>query len=818
MSSEKAKDMAGVKSRSREVLGVVFIALCAITFLAFLTYNPDDVGWLRSPPHRPTHNLIGPVGAWTGFVMFLLFGLAAYTLPVFLLLAGLFGLIRSEKKIWPKTAWFFGGLMALSTLFDLEPALWDRAATVLNIGSPGGVLGHFLAQRTLGHWFGRFGAGILAAALLMVATMFITHIYPTTLFRWGVARWKVANDEARKARLEEEKQKKNEEREEKRRLREQKKVERMEARAEKERLKREKLEQAAQVAAQADPEESDLFGIPAAAARPVRARAKKTVPEKPVVVESESAEETKSPEEEPARPVWTLPPMNLLNEVPPGAGIGGGGDTVMMAQLLQKTLNDFGIDAAVTNVQTGPVVTCYEVKPAAGVKVEKITGLSNNIALALKAKSVRVQAPIPGRDVVGVEIPNAKTAVVYARQMIDSDEFRAPGIALPLNLGVDVGGIKLIADIAKMPHLLIAGATGAGKTVCMNSLLAGLLMTRTPEELRLMLVDPKIVEFQAYNDLPHLVVPVITDPKKVALGLRWAIKEMEGRYKMFAKVGVRNIEGFNSRPKRRQTDLFGGEESLDGDRIPDRIPYIVIIIDELADLMMTAQAEIEGSIARLAQLSRATGIHMIIATQRPSVNVITGTIKANFPARVAFQVAQQVDSKTILDGKGAESLLGRGDMLYSPPGGNRMIRAQGALTEDEEIERIVAYWKEQGRPEFIKEVHQKIESASRSGGEEDEAPSVGGSGGGFDLDAEEKDKELLEAAIEVLRQTRRASTSSIQRRLRIGYNRAARLMDQLEEQGIIGPPTDTGPRDILIDFDGEIPQNPNEENPVEGER
>jgi S-DNA-T family DNA segregation ATPase FtsK/SpoIIIE len=360
-----------------------------------------------------------------------------------------------------------------------------------------------------------------------------------------------------------------------------------------------------------------------------------------------------------------------------------------------------------------------------------------------------------------------------------------------------VGGNDIVADLARMPHLLIAGATGSGKTVCMNSILSGLLVSRTPAELRMILVDPKIVEFTPFNNLPHLVVPVITDPKKVAIGLRWAINEMEKRYKLFAKVGVRNIEGYNSREVATQGDLFGpGGEN---DRIPARVPYIVIVIDELADLMLVDQAEIENCIARLAQLSRAVGIHMIIATQRPSVNVITGTIKANFPARIAFQVAQKVDSRTILDTVGADKLLGRGDMLFLPPGSSKLIRAQGAMVSDAEIRRVVEFVRNQGAPQYEVEIKEKLEKsgASASGGE----------------DGEGVDDELLEQCVQIIRETRRASTSSLQRRLRIGYTRAARIMDILEERGIVGPPRGSDPREILIDLDGEIPENP----PAEGE-
>jgi len=468
-------------------------------------------------------------------------------------------------------------------------------------------------------------------------------------------------------------------------------------------------------------------------------------------------------------------------------------------EVLKETLAEFGIDVEVTNVERGPVVTRYELLPAAGVRVEKITGLSNNIALAMKAESIRVQAPIPGKGVVGIEIPNSTTTTVYFREILESSFWKSGKAALPLALGKDVGGHVLVADLADMPHMLIAGATGAGKTVCMNSILTGLLMARTPEQMKLMLVDPKIVEFSNYNALPHLIVPVITDPKKVAHGLRWAISEMERRYKLFAKAGVRHIKGFNSRPLVKQEELFAGDAVVavvpPEDKIPDRLPYIVIVIDELADLMMVAQAEIENYIARLAQLSRATGIHMIIATQRPSVNVITGTIKANFPARISFQVAQKVDSRTILDASGADKLLGKGDMLFLSPGSGKLIRAQGTYTSDNEIHRVVDFIKQQGhQPVFETAIKEKIESKAA------------------DLPDMEEDDGMLEAAVEIIRQTKRASTSSLQRRLKIGYTRAARIMDILEEKGIVGPAQGSDPREILIDLDGEMPSHPDQEN------
>ncbi|MFO1531056.1 MAG: DNA translocase FtsK [Kiritimatiellia bacterium] len=469
-------------------------------------------------------------------------------------------------------------------------------------------------------------------------------------------------------------------------------------------------------------------------------------------------------------------------------------DIERTAQILQATLKEFDVDATVTNAERGPRVTSFEVRPAPGVRVERITSLSRNLALALKAESLRVQAPIPGKDAVGIEIPNTKGAVVYFRELLESDEFLRSKAALPMCLGVDVGGRKLILDLASMPHLLIAGATGSGKSVCMNSLLAGLLMKLTPDKLKLILVDPKIVEMTVYNDLPHLVVPVINEAKKVGLALRWAIEEMEKRYKQFAKAGVRDIKLYNARAeavKVEQPDLFdAAAATTPPEQTPTTLPYVVIVIDELADLMMVAQAEVENYIARLTQKARAAGIHMIIATQRPSVDVITGVIKANVPGRIAFQVASKVDSRTILDTNGADDLLGKGDMLLLPPGTSKIVRAQGAMCTDDEIRRIVDHYKNQGQPSYDVTIKDKIESPVT------ELP-----------EDEEEDDELAAQAVEVIRQTRRASTSSLQRRLKIGYNRAARLMDVLEQQGIVGPPQGSDPREILIDLDGEIPQN-----------
>jgi DNA segregation ATPase FtsK/SpoIIIE, S-DNA-T family len=494
---------------------------------------------------------------------------------------------------------------------------------------------------------------------------------------------------------------------------------------------------------------------------------------------------------------YQFPPLHLLKEqVKPTAGNTEEEHRVNAGNLL-RILGEFGVE-----VTLGPVITRYEVVPAAGVRVEKIAGLDKNIALGMRAQSVRILAPIPGKAAVGVEVPNQNPTPVGMRELLESEDWADAKAEIPIALGKDVSGKPLISDLAKMPHLLIAGATGSGKSVCINSIVASILYSKSPKDLRLIMVDPKVVELKIFNSLPHMLIPVVTEPKKVPAALKWLLGEMEQRYQLFAKVNVRNIVGFNTRKKTAkpepaavpaQGSLTGVDPLLDdGIEVPDRLPYIVAIIDELADLMMVAPAEIETSIARLAQLARAAGIHLIIATQRPSVNVITGVIKANLPSRIAFQVASQVDSRTILDTKGADTLIGRGDMLFSPPGTSRLVRSQGAFVSDEEVMGMVEFLKVNGPPQYAQAVQQQID---RDAKEEDE-----GDDGEGDDDMGD-DGELYAQALDVLKSTKRASTSMIQRRLRIGYNRAARIMDLMEEKGIVGPENGSSPREILVDLE-----------------
>ena len=483
------------------------------------------------------------------------------------------------------------------------------------------------------------------------------------------------------------------------------------------------------------------------------------------------------------------------------------------ARLMQQTLAQFDIEVSLGDITKGPTITRYELHPAPGVKLEKIAGLTNNIAAVLKAERINILAPVPGKSSVGIEVPNLVKTKVIMRDLFESDEWRNTKARIPLALGKDVYGHPIIADLGDMPHLLIAGSTGSGKSVCINSIIASLLYRFSPDELRFVMIDPKVVELQQYNALPHLVVPVVNDPKKVILALRWVVNEMEKRYQIFARVNVRNIKSFNERPKNKpipptepELPLMAKKEKVEPGAdgfavevdeqivvprdediiIPEKLSYIVVIIDELADLMLVAPADVEMAIARITQMARAAGIHCIVATQRPSVDVITGVIKSNIPARIAFQVAAAVDSRTILDGQGANKLLGKGDMLYLPPGSAKLIRAQGALITDGEIQSVVDFIAAQGKPSYEMEIHKQL---SKPVSLTDES--------GID-----EDEEIIQQCIEVIRSEQKASVSLLQRRLRLGYGRAARIMDELENRGIVGESNGSEPREILIDLDG----------------
>lgn len=468
---------------------------------------------------------------------------------------------------------------------------------------------------------------------------------------------------------------------------------------------------------------------------------------------------------------YRSPKVSLLDEVPSNSS-GINRETLLEnARKLEEALDNFDVAGKVVEVSPGPVVTRYEVEPAAGVKVNRIVTLSDDLARIMSAKGIRIQAPVPGKSVVGVEIANQDRETVYLREILEAKEFRRADPTLTMALGKTIAGEPYAADLAKMPHLLVAGATGAGKSVCINCLICSILFRATPDEVRFLMVDPKVVELTMYNDIPHLLVPVITEPKKASEALKWAVAEMEVRYQKLAKLGVRNLADYNRKLERVNAEVQ--EEGIEPEK---SLPYIVIVVDEFADLMLTAPADVETSLMSLAQKSRAVGIHIILATQRPSVNVITGVIKANFPSRIAFQVASKTDSRTILDLNGAEALLGRGDMLFLPGGQGEPIRVHGAFLSGEETERMV---------EAIKATDYQSEEVAVFSEHAD-----------VNADINDRD-ELFDEAVQLVLDAQQASTSFLQRRMKVGYSRAARLMDELENAGVVGPAEGAKPRQIL---------------------
>ncbi|HEX6564655.1 MAG TPA: DNA translocase FtsK, partial [Chthoniobacterales bacterium] len=542
-----------------------------------------------------------------------------------------------------------------------------------------------------------------------------------------------------------------------------------------------------------------------------------SIPEEPAVPRPEpkvfDTVAAPSPAKKPSRPapppkpteeVYELPGVDLFDPVE--AESRKASDPAELKEIqavLVDTLKQFNIDVAPGDITRGPTITRYEVYPARGVRVDRITSLERDLARATRAERINILAPIPGKDTVGIEIANTKKVKVALREIVESTDWAQTKMKIPIVLGKDVYGKIILGDLAQMPHCLVAGTTGSGKSVCINAVIASILLRFSPADLQFVMIDPKVVEMQMYNSLPHLKIPVVTDPKKVLLALRWVVSEMEKRYRIFAHVGVRNVSGFNARPKpKTQKELDLEAESgrdgqtrpnvPDGTRnardedliIPEKLPYIVVIIDELADLMQTAPADVESAIARITQMARAAGIHMIVATQTPRADIITGVIKANIPTRIAFQVASSLDSRVILDENGAERLLGQGDMFYRPPGTSRLVRSQGVLVTDDEIHRLVSFVSAQAQPSFDADVQTQLESSASP-----------------DEDVTEEDEELVKRCLEIIRQEKKASTSMLQRRLRLGYTRAARVVDILERRGILGPGEGAKPREILVPLD-----------------
>jgi len=804
-----------------EVFALVLLFVGTLLFLALVSYTPKDVpSWVwfssSSPANHPAQNFIGPFGAIIAGICYQLIGAAAYLLAATLLGFGVAKLFHPRLRVTRRITWIILFIVSGSCLLHLQPYHLRGWHSAFNIQGPGGWIGYCFADGHHGllrNVLGQVGSVILLIGIYVATLILMTGLRPIHLVRETVAATRRTNARLHEWRLRRRFQKSN--------LKE--KIEISEKQLAKQRRLLEKRLKRKDVSV---PEPAGAFILADELANRPKPKVVDTTAlprertpgrRKPSLAELRASGEKPKPAPALASRTWksenyVLPGLDLLDEQDvEGRAAADPSELERVQQILIDTLAQFGIAVAPGDITKGPTITRYEVYPAKGVRVDKIVSLERDLARATRAERINILAPIPGKDTVGIELANSRKVTVTLRELLHSPDWdEAKGRAkIPLALGKDVYGKAIVTDLAQMPHLLVAGTTGSGKSVCINALVASMLFRFTPEELRFIMIDPKMVEMQVYNSLPHLALPVVVDLKKVLLALRWLIDEMERRYKIFARAGVRNIASFNARPvKKKDVDLDSKEVDVSPAKrvaanrvtaaeikvpredelvIPDKIPYIVVIIDELADLMQTAPADVETAIARITQMARAAGIHLIVATQTPRADVITGVIKANIPSRIAFQVASKIDSRVILDENGADRLLGQGDMLYLPPSASRLIRAQGVLVTDDEIRRLVEFVSAQSPPAFDTEMQEKLQSV---------APP--------EEEVTEEDEELVEKCLEIIRQEKRASTSLLQRRLRLGYTRAARIVDILEQRGILGPGEGAKPREILVDLDAAV--------------
>ena len=859
---KRSTTLARPASESKPIVAVVLALIGAFLLVAMLFHAPADQNlipeWLEKTFSLPAesnaateHNPCGAFGATVAVILFSLFGYAGFFVPFFLFAAAWFALNQRAHTLWPVKV----TLMVLCVvLFAPILTLWLGTAKDVSVAfdprGPGGVLGSMLFSAVFHPVLGDYGTWILVFPYGFCLLGALADDPKATLASWiaemrdGFGAWNAERKAAAATVAEEQRR-------------------RAAIAAELRRKQQDVVgtaiavpqpKETAKVATKAapvtvdipheGPKDGDDVGPdlvePDNVSISPDPTSKDKKPEKPkavvdeeeevkpvhktpeplgpkvgkiLVIQQEKIEKanaSKSPKKTSEK--YEFPPKEMLNEPAKGSKAEPEDFRKRAADLID-TLRQFKVDCVPVDpvngvdvgIQQGPSITRYEIKPAPGVRVEKIANLSNNIAMNLEAEAVRILAPVPGKGTVGIEIPNKNRKDVLLREIIDSKAWEDAAMELPVVLGVDsVTNKPVIQDLAKMPHALIAGATGQGKSVCINAIIVSLLYRCTPQDLRFIMVDPKVVELQIYNNLPHLLIPVETDAKRVPAALKWIIAEMSQRYKIFAKSGVKNITGFNAKfakeaglPKQEELALSPDELAAavaaaeevvdDGVRVQnEKLPYIVCIIDEMADLMMVAAKDVETSVARIAQLARAAGIHLVLATQRPSTDVITGLIKANLPTRIGFKVASQIDSRTILDRGGAETLVGRGDMLFVPPGSATLNRVQGAFVGEQEVAAIVAFLAEKnGKPEFAQDVIKAIEEGASDG--------TGGEEG------EEGEDPLVAQSWAIIKETRRASVSMLQRRLKLGYNRAARIMDVLHDKGYVGPENGSSPREILVE-------------------
>ncbi len=740
------------QTRKNEIIAVVLFAISLFIFLSIFTFKEQDLSFYASSPNLVSQNGTGVVGSFLGGTLLFFVGKAAYVFPFLITVWGISRLMQAEEqKVFFKVFGTAVLIAAASASFSMIGGA-SRAMAFTHGGLVGTVVSDFL----LGY-LGSVGATVFIIATIILSMLVATEflILPIIVTAWKFSvkflsemKNTMPAPDKRAA------------------FPVTKKNDRARIRSARDEVAKKLEEMKRQV------EQVKKTGLMArSAAKPaVRAESKASAPGPRIV----SASDTQKIAAQASRiaPITTsgggkieykLPSIDLLKASVKGPARDGGEDLKLKATILEKTLLDFEVEAKVVKINRGPVITMYELEPAVGTRVNKITSLSDNISLAMKSANIRILAPLPGKGTIGIEVPNDKSELVLLRDLLESKEYHDEKSPLKLAIGKDILGDPLVTDLAKMPHLLIAGTTGSGKTVCINGIITSLLFNCTPDELKFLMIDPKRVELMIFEGIPHLISPIVTNAKKAAAALQWAVSEMDRRYDIFAEKGVRNIAAYKEKAGEGQN-----------------MPYVVIVVDELADLIVVAQQDIEGHIQRLAQLARAAGIHMILATQRPSVNVITGVIKANFPARISFKVASNGDSRVVLDSKGAEQLLGRGDMLLMEPGEPNLIRGQCALISDAEIREVVAAVKNQAQPQYSEDLMVKQETRMQGGVEQ------------------EKD-DLYKEAVKIVVNTRQASVSMIQRKLRVGYTRAARMIDIMEEEGIVGPYNGAKPRDILIE-------------------
>ncbi|MDO9514691.1 MAG: DNA translocase FtsK 4TM domain-containing protein [Syntrophales bacterium] len=733
------KGAGGEGMRLKEIAGVIFIALAVFVFLCLFSYNPHDPSLTHYVGGKVRiANYGGLVGSYLSDGLLRIFGMTSYLFPVILALFSFRLFLGGEFRIvLSSTLGFMGLIFATSALLAARNGAISFFGPDLN---PGGLLGK-VSLRILYSGLNRIGTDIVLFVTLIISVMVTLDVSLVALVRRLAI---VLSGTLLRLRT------------------------------------------------------FVVVGMGRVRRKKTVTREKPRISKRVPIISDENGQGEEIRKDEQVsfgflqpEGMFRLPSVTLLDKVAVRDTRMKRESLIMNSRILEKKLADFGVEGTVTEVTPGPVVTMYELEPAAGVKINKITNLSDDLALALKAQSIRIVAPLPGKAAIGIEIPNQERESVYLRDVLDTEEFQESKYRLPIALGKNIAGKPVIADLAAMPHLLIAGTTGSGKSVSLNAMICSILFKATPDEVKFIMIDPKRLELSGYEGIPHLLHPVVVNPKEASQALKWTVDEMERRYAVIAGAGVKSIERYNRLIEKQQDmsrkQLLGSPALMgeEGEAFPEKLPYIIVIIDELADLMMVAQRNVESSLARLAQMARAAGIHLILATQRPSVDVITGVIKANFPTRISFQVSSRVDSRTILDELGAEKLLGAGDMLFVPPGTSKLVRIHGPFVSDGEINKIVRFAEGQRAPRYDESISQYNPETKEGAGAEEE----------FD--------EKYDEAVELVTDLGQASISLVQRYLKVGYNRAARIVEKMEVEGVVGPSDGAKPRKILA---GKLPR------------